>query len=157
MDLDLARALIAALPPGPDIAHAMPPIDPFDRSRGRYAKVLCRRATGQPAINRRYKPITKVIGKGSCHAGWPPSPAHTLNQKFELVGIPYDSIRSEIALDALPKYEDLFMLMDVARDAVEGAKLAIDGQSMGLKDSEKYYREEADDFWRTAFQFEPSP
>ncbi len=98
MDLDLARALIAALPPGPDIARAVPPIDPFDRSRGRYAKVLCRRATGQPAINRRYKPITKVIGKGSCHAGWPPSPAHTLNQKFELVGIPYDSIRSENAL-----------------------------------------------------------
>ena len=65
MDLDLARALIAALPPGPDIARAVPPIDPFDRSRGRYAKVLCRRATGQPAINRRYKPITKVIGKGS--------------------------------------------------------------------------------------------
>ena len=32
--------------------------------------------------------------------GWPPSPAHTLNQKFDPVGIPKDSISSEIALAA---------------------------------------------------------
>ena len=60
-------------------------------------------------------------------------------------------------LNALPRYKELFTLMDVARDTVEGAMLAIDGQSMGLKDSEKIYREEADEFWRTAFQFEPPP
>ena len=60
-------------------------------------------------------------------------------------------------LNALPKYKDLFKLMDVARDVIEDAKLAIDGQSMGLKDSEKIYFEEADEFWRTAFQFEPPP
>jgi hypothetical protein len=47
--------------------------------------------------------------------------------------------------------------MDVARDVIEGAKLAIDGQSIGLKDSEKIYFREADEFWRTAFQFEPTP
>jgi hypothetical protein len=61
-------------------------------------------------------------------------------------------------LKALPRYKELFTLMDVARDATEGAKLAIDGQSMGLKDSEKTYREEADDFWRMAFRIEsPTP
>lgn len=57
-------------------------------------------------------------------------------------------------LKARPTYKELFTLMDVARDAVEGAKLAIDGQSMELKDSEKIYRDKVDDFWRMAFQLE---
>lgn len=57
-------------------------------------------------------------------------------------------------LKALPTYKELFTLMDMARDAVEGAKLAIDGQSMELKDSEKIYRDKADDFWRMAFRLE---
>ena len=33
-----------------------------------------------------------------CHVGWPPSPAHILNHKLGLLGIPYDSVRSKNAL-----------------------------------------------------------
>jgi len=34
--------------------------------------------------------------------GWPPSPAHILNQKSNPLGIPYDSVRSENALARHP-------------------------------------------------------
>jgi len=34
--------------------------------------------------------------------GWPPSPAHILNQKSNPLGIPYDSVRSENALERFP-------------------------------------------------------
>jgi hypothetical protein len=54
-------------------------------------------------------------------------------------------------LKALPKFNELFKLMDVARDIAEDAKLAIAGVNMGLKDTEEIYRATADDFWRYAF------
>lgn len=50
-------------------------------------------------------------------------------------------------LKALPRYNDLFKLMDVARDVVDAAKLAIDGLHLGLKDTEEACRREADAFW----------
>ncbi len=37
--------------------------------------------------------------KRLCHVGWPPSPAHILNQIYRFVGIPYDSVRAENALE----------------------------------------------------------
>ena len=53
-------------------------------------------------VNRRHKPFTNVIGKRSCHAGWPPSPVCILNHKSHLLEIPYDSVSSEIALTPPP-------------------------------------------------------
>ena len=88
MGLDPVRAVVTALRPGPDIARPPPLIHPFDRRRGRDPEAARRRAPRQAAINRRYKPFSNIIGKRSRHAGWPPSPAHTLNQKFNPVGIP---------------------------------------------------------------------
>jgi hypothetical protein len=88
MGLDPVRAPVTALRPGPDIARLSPPIHPFDRCRGRDPETPRCRAPRKPAVNRRYKPNTKVTGKRFGHAGWPPSPAHTLNQKFEPLGIP---------------------------------------------------------------------
>jgi hypothetical protein len=55
-------------------------------------------------------------------------------------------------LEALPRYNELFKPMDIARDIVEEAKLAIDGLSMGLKDNEMIYRDQAHAFWKMALQ-----
>ena len=43
--------------------------------------------------------------------GWPPSPAHILNHKSRLLGIPYDSISSE---SALAPYEFQEVCFDLA-------------------------------------------
>jgi AbiU2 len=48
----------------------------------------------------------------------------------------------------VPKYNDLFSLMDVARDLVQHAQLAINGQDSSLEDYERIYREDANGFWR---------
>lgn len=53
-------------------------------------------------------------------------------------------------LKTLPTYNELFQLMDVAREVLEGAKLAIDGRSLDLKHSEEIYRAHADVFWTMA-------
>ena len=88
MGLDPVRAVVTALRPRPDIARPPPPIHPFDRRRGRNPEAARRRAPRQAAVNRRYKPFSKIIGKRFRHAGWPPPPAHILNQKFDPMGIP---------------------------------------------------------------------
>ena len=86
--LDPVRAVVTALRPRPDIARPPLPIHPFDRRRGRNPEAARRRAPRQAAVNRRYKPFSKIIGKRFRHAGWPPTPAHILNQKFDPMGIP---------------------------------------------------------------------
>lgn len=59
------------------------------------------------------------------------------------------------ALSALPRYDDLFRLMDVARDVSDAAQLAIDGIEPDLLNHERIVRKDADDFWRSAFDYEP--
>lgn len=51
---------------------------------------------------------------------------------------------------AIPKYNDLFRLMDIARDITTSAILAIDGNSHDLKDAEIEYYREAKAFWEPA-------
>ena len=63
MGLDPVRAVVTALRPRPDIARPPPPIHPFDRRRGRNPEAARRRAPRQAAVNRRYKPFSKIIGK----------------------------------------------------------------------------------------------
>src|SRR5258707_4634451 len=98
MGFETVRAVIPALRARPDIAGAAPLIDPFDRCRGRDSEPPRRRSARHATCDRRDKPSTNVARKRSRHAGWPPSPAHILNQNSKPRGIPYDSVSSEIAL-----------------------------------------------------------
>jgi hypothetical protein len=58
-------------------------------------------------------------------------------------------------LGTLPRYNDLFHLMDVARDVSDAAQLAIDGIAPDLPEHEQIVRRDADIFWRSAFNYEP--
>ena len=53
-------------------------------------------------------------------------------------------------LKALPQYQQLFLLMDVARDVTNHAKLAILGNNLDLTDVEKQKMQEAEFFWERA-------
>lgn len=53
-------------------------------------------------------------------------------------------------IKSLPTYRELFNLIDVARNLVENASLAIDGKNRDLKETEANYRDNADAFWRMA-------
>ena len=53
-------------------------------------------------------------------------------------------------IKALPTYNDLFALMDVARDVMEHAKLAIDGSNEDLLGAESIIRNEGEEFWDKA-------
>jgi hypothetical protein len=55
-------------------------------------------------------------------------------------------------IKAMPKYEQLFLLMDVARDVVDHAKLAIRGDNLDLKEVEKERRRAANAFWEPALK-----
>lgn len=55
-------------------------------------------------------------------------------------------------LKALPQYRQLFLLMDVARDVTDHAKLAIQGNNLDLKGFEDRRREEARAFWEPALR-----
>jgi len=55
-----------------------------------------------------------------------------------------------VMLDALPRYDQLFLLMNIARDVAGHAKLAIQGDSLDLADVEQERRRQADAFWRPA-------
>lgn len=59
------------------------------------------------------------------------------------------------ALNSRPLYNDLFRLMDVAREVADAAHLAIQGMAPDLEDLEQAEKEEADAFWRSAFGYEP--
>lgn len=50
-----------------------------------------------------------------------------------------------------PKIRDLFLLVDVARDVLEKARLAIEGNHISLDDREKRLAREARAFWRASF------
>lgn len=54
------------------------------------------------------------------------------------------------ALKASPTYNELFLLMDVARDVTEHARLAISGIHVDLKDSEERLIEMSRAFWTPA-------
>jgi len=63
------------------IAHPPSLIDPFDRRRFCYPKLLRCGASRKATFNRHYEKLSNVGGKRSRHAGWHPSPAHILNHK----------------------------------------------------------------------------
>ena len=75
-------------PTSPVRRHRFTHLIAVDRRRGRNPEAARRRAPRQAAVNRRYKPFSKIIGKRFRHAAWPPPPAHILNQKFDPMGIP---------------------------------------------------------------------
>lgn len=54
------------------------------------------------------------------------------------------------ALEILPRYADLFRLMDVAQDVMTHARLAITGVNIDLREFEEFRAEEAEKFWRPA-------
>jgi uncharacterized protein YdiU (UPF0061 family) len=53
-------------------------------------------------------------------------------------------------IKGLPTYNDLFALMDVARDVMEHARLAIDGTNEDLKQAERIILTEGEGFWEHA-------
>lgn len=55
-------------------------------------------------------------------------------------------------LKALPRYEQLHLLMDVARDFTAHARLAIEGHHHDLESFEEERRRESDTFWEPALQ-----
>jgi AbiU2 len=55
-------------------------------------------------------------------------------------------------LGSLPRYDQLFLLMDVARDVTEKADLAIRGRNLSLSDLERIRRHGANCFWRPAIE-----
>src|SRR3546814_5718689 len=71
-----------------------------DLERRRYAnlKPSGSSPTGHPAIDCLDHSLTKIRRKSSCHEGWPPSPALTVNHKSMPKGIPRDSTTSQNAL-----------------------------------------------------------
>lgn len=50
-------------------------------------------------------------------------------------------------IKALPTYNDLFTLMDVARDVMEHARLAVEGHNEDIKQAERIILEQGDAFW----------
>ena len=54
------------------------------------------------------------------------------------------------ALKSSPLYRELFLLVDVARDVTEHARLAVEGTHMDLKDVEDNHVEVCRAFWRPA-------
>ncbi|WP_133123845.1 hypothetical protein [Phyllobacterium zundukense] len=52
----------------------------------------------------------------------------------------------------LPTYDNLFVLVDTARDVMNAAILAVKGVDTSLKEFEKMHRKEADRFWEAALQ-----
>jgi hypothetical protein len=80
------------------ITRPPPSINPFDRRRWRDTESSRRITPRKSAVNRRYQPFSQIYRKRSGHAGWPPSPAHILNQNYRFDGTPNDPVRSENAL-----------------------------------------------------------
>ena len=58
------------------------------------------------------------------------------------------------AMNALPTYDDLFLLLSIAVTVVDEARLAIEGLTPGLEDAKALYREQADLFWSAALSAE---
>ena len=84
--LDPLRAPVAALPPRPIAAGALPRIHPLDRRRRRDPVALRRAAPRHAAFHhRRHHPATQIIRKSLCHTGWPPSPARSLNHESQIL------------------------------------------------------------------------
>ena len=54
------------------------------------------------------------------------------------------------ALDIAPSYGELFILMDVARDVVQHARLAIEGTHVDLREDEEHIVEICRAFWQRA-------
>ena len=99
------RALVAPLRSRLVASCFAPVINPLDRRRNRNTKPLSCSSTRQPAFNRINQPYPKILGKSSCHEGWPPLPALNLNQIKTDLGILNDSVRSESALERVaPKF-----------------------------------------------------
>jgi hypothetical protein len=55
-------------------------------------------------------------------------------------------------LKAVPQYRQLFLLMDVARDVTNGAKLAIRGDNLDFKEVEDGWHCESRAFWEPALR-----
>jgi hypothetical protein len=55
-----------------------------------------------------------------------------------------------VALEATPTYRELFLLMDVAREVTEQARLAIAGIHVDLLETEDALQEVSGAFWRPA-------
>src|SRR3546814_19667884 len=68
-----------------------------DLERRRYAnlKPSGSSPTGHPAIDCLDHSLTQIRRKSSCHEGWPPSPALTVNHKSMPKGIHSDSTTSQ--------------------------------------------------------------
>ena len=86
--LDPMRAVVAALRSRLISARPVPRLDPLDRCRDADPKPLRCRPSRHPTIHRHHHPATQVIRKRLRHARWSPSPACTLNQISNPLGIP---------------------------------------------------------------------
>lgn len=51
---------------------------------------------------------------------------------------------------ALPTFDDVYKLLDVAREVMDGASLAVNGRSPALEGYENAYRDSAEVFWTKA-------
>lgn len=55
-------------------------------------------------------------------------------------------------LEKIPTYNDLFFLMDIARDVTQSSMLAINGENVRFKDYERISLNKADRFWEEALK-----
>src|SRR5258707_8764488 len=99
MVLDPSRAPIPALHTRLTGAGAPPVAHQFDRCRRRHTEPDGSASTTHALILHRPNDAkTKIQREGFGHAGWPPSPAPTMNHDLPREGIPSDSARSKNAL-----------------------------------------------------------
>src|SRR3546814_939898 len=84
--------------PRSPVAGLAPAPNPVDRRRYANLKPSGSSPTGHPAIDCLDHSLTQIRRKSSCHEGWPPSPALTVNHKSMPKGIPRASTTSQNAL-----------------------------------------------------------
>src|SRR3546814_4995134 len=81
--------------PRSPVAGLAPAPNPVDRRRYANLKPSGSSPTGHPAIDCLDHSLTQIRRKSSCHEGWPPYPALTVNHKSMPKGIPRDSTTSQ--------------------------------------------------------------
>lgn len=84
--------------PGLDTARPLIPLKQFDRRaypRPEPDRCATARFTIFNSVN---NTLSQVIRERFCHACWPPTPAHSLNHKFQPLGITFHSVNLGTAL-----------------------------------------------------------
>jgi hypothetical protein len=98
---DAPGSTIAALLLWREVTGLFLTITPSDGAGGAHPKTLRRCSARQATVNRGDNSLAKINGKRFGHACRPPSPACSLNQTRDRMGIPFDSFSSKNALEII--------------------------------------------------------